>query len=370
MKKKNVNWRNNKEKFGKEVVNKDIANKINTFQANHIKDLRKGRINSNQIIKNQELFCKKQPQIENTLFLRDITIKHTQQLIKEVYRKKSVGYDNICITYLYETIENSSKFISKIINQMIAEEKIPAVLKVQIIRPLYKSGDGKDPSNYRPIAIMSVVEKIFEKYLHINIVNFLEKSNMEFRNQFAFQKKKSTNTAMKRVIDKFNEALSNNLNIGAVFFYCKKAFDTIDRDKLLEVLYKIGIRGKIYNIIRNYFEDRKIVTKIENEFSEALLSNFGIPQGSCLGPLLFIIYINDINDIGIESELYLYADDILIFNIHKDENIVRTRLQSDVNKIITWTMVKDLFINKEKTKLMMIQNYKIGNNKKSKKIMR
>lgn len=298
------------------------------------------------------------------MYIPEITERIIIKYLKEMQDNKAPGLDNINTKHLKQTEEVSSKMLRILINKMIAEETIPSKLKIQVIRPIFKSGIKTDPKNYRPIAILSVIEKVYEKYLHETIYRFVTKNNLLIEQQHAYQKSKNTRTILKNINNIFSTAIGDNLKIGAVFIDLSKAFDTIDRDKLLQKLETYGIRGKMQGILKNYFENRKICTRIKETYSNLLSSKYGVPQGSCLGPLLFILYINDITDCSLNGEIAIYADDIMIYYINKDKKRIKQELQTDLDKIEQWAYEKDLFINTDKTKAMWLKNFKERSYKK------
>jgi hypothetical protein len=188
------------------------------------------------------------------------------------------------------------------------------------------------------------------------ITDFLESDKLLTPQQFGFRKKTGTNDALKSINDVVTGALNEGKYVGAVLIDLQKAFDTIDHNILLDKCSNLGIRGKMLNIIKSYMTNRKTSTKINNNISEMKNIEFGVPQGSVLGPLLFIIYINDITKYMDNVHTSLYADDILLISVHQNYDVMINNLQSDFNAINDWLILNELFINENKTQFITISS--------------
>ena len=275
------------------------------------------------------------------------------QLLKN---KKSVGLDGISVKILKMSRNEIAKPITSLINKSITLGKVPKKWKIAKIIPLHKKGDRSIPNNYRPISILSCLSKILERIIQKQLIHHLNVNNILTIEQSGFRPKHSTSTALIKVTDEWLKAMDKGMYTGAVFVDLQKAFDLVNVKCLLNSLLKIGISGISLKWFEDYLSDRKIVTAIGNCISQELPIGLGVPQGSILGPLLFILCINDLPSVFDSCSVHLYADDTVLYFSHKDPHTVQSILQQELVKLDEWITKKKLKINYDKTVSMLIGN--------------
>lgn len=209
-----------------------------------------------------------------------------QDVIKTMRITKSPGIDKIRIRDIIHNFEKLKKLLLFIINEIFLTGKIPDPMKVSMLRPLHKKGTKKDYSNYRPIAILSCITCIMEKIVYKNMNSFCTKYNLLNPAQFGFRSGISTITLLEDFNDFICHELDNNNVVLSLFVDLQKAFETVDHQLLLHKLYDIGFRGPYLSFFKNYFFNRVQCVKVGTSLSKNSAVNFGIPQGSVLGPLL------------------------------------------------------------------------------------
>lgn len=281
-----------------------------------------------------------------------ITIdKLDEYLNKSLKTNKSPGYDMISMRDLKYT-ENKEALIH-VINKSIEQSVVPKKLKTSIIRPLYKAGKKNDIKNYRPIQILSAVDKVLEKHIHTQLSDFLKDNDIISSEQFAYTEGKSAEKLLVKFSDVINEWLSWNANVMALFVDFSKAFDTIKTEVVLESLVNIGITGEAKNWIKDYLTNRKAVVRIDKTFSEEINWETGVPQGSLLGPTLYLITVNDMPKlVAKNTKIFMFADDTVLLAAHKDEKVAIKRIERDFKRLQKYTHDKNLTINWKKTKLI------------------
>ena len=269
-----------------------------------------------------------------SIFLRNCNKEEVLELIKELKNGKS---SDIPIHVIKKSASAMGYHLVKILNQCLHQGIFPDELKVGRITPIYKKDDECSPENYRPVSTLPIFGKIFEKIIYSRIDNFLTTKDIIFDKQFGFRKSHSTSHALNFSISHIEKELDDKNHVLGVFIDLSKAFDTINHSKLLIKLHNYGIRGNALELIKSYLSDRKKYVKVLDEESSELDVIYGVPQGSMLGPLLFLLYINDINSSSKDGLFVLFADDTNIFVSDKSRKGVFNKtcaILDKVNKLI------------------------------------
>ena len=242
--------------------------------------------------------------------------------------------------------------LSKIYNMCIENGIHPSRLKLSHALPTFKKGSRLLVSNYRPISLLSNLDKILEKMMHKRIYSFLEKYEILYNLQFGFRSKYSTNHALVHMTETIRSALdSGNVTCG-VFVDFQKAFDTVNHEILLQKLDHYGFRGVINQWFRSYLTDRSQKVVINGFESDNKIMHHGVPQGSVLGPILFLIYINDLHNCIKHSITYHFADDTNLLNISNDYKTLQRKINYDLFQLHKWLTANKISLNEGKTELV------------------
>ena len=249
-------------------------------------------------------------------------------------------------------LDTVAPLIAHLYNMCIEVGVYPDILKIGRVIPVFKSGDEKSMSNYRPITTLTTINKIFELLTHSRMSKFIDRFNILSNLQFGFRKASSTTSAIFKVVSDILPAFNDKSYTVALFLDLKKAFDTVDRSILVHKLSIKGFRGIVNSFLSSYLSNRKQYVCIDNYSSDTGPINFGVPQGSVLGPLLFNIFIDDIVNIKVAKKV-LFADDAVFYINEKSLELCIHKVNMLINELSTWLRNNKLIPNVTKTKLML-----------------
>ena len=239
-------------------------------------------------------------------------------LLRQLKVNKAIGLDEISPRLLKDSAHVITPSLTRLFNRSLANKTFPSIWKKGKVSPLFKSGDRCDPNNYRPITVLPALSKIMEKLVHIQLYSYLNENNLITSEQFDFRPTLLTGLALTQFTDSILGDMDAGRFTGAVFLGLSKAFDTVDHAILLDKLRFLGVDEDSLNWFRSYLSERSQVTSISDSISSPMPMSVGVPQGSILGPLLFIVYINDLPSLDLQSKVILYADDTVLYYSSKD----------------------------------------------------
>ncbi len=328
----------------------DIANNFNNYFLNVAKDICK-KIPEQ---KRDPLFYMKN-NIENSMFWDPTNENEISEIISKM-KNSSCGHDGIDSKILKAVKHEILTPLMHICNLSFIQGTIPDNLKIAKVIPILKKGDCSLFSNYRPISILPAISKIIEKLAYKRIIHFLDQNNILNNNQFGFRKNRSTDMAIQTLVDKFHETIEKDEIMVGIFIDLSRAFDTIAHGILLRKLHFYGIRGASLKWIEDYLTNRKQYVEYNNSKSNLGKISIGVPQGSILGPLLFLIYVNDISCISEKISCILFADDTNIFTTGKTLSDISVKINNELKFVNEWLHCNKLSLNISKTHYMIMSS--------------
>ena len=262
---------------------------------------------------------------------------------------KATGPDGIGCKLLREAAPCISTPLARIFNYSFSQAQFPDIWKIAHVVPLYKKGDADDISNYRPVSLLSCISKVIERIVYNRVFKYLQSHNLLSVKQSGFTPGDSTINQLLKICHNIYQTFDQGDEARGVFLDFSKAFDKVWHKGLLYKLQKMGLNGSILAWITNYLSGRRQQVVVHGCASDIGFTNSGVPQGSVLGPLLFLVYINDITE-SLESDVYIFADDTSIFTrLNKNSAAATAMLNRDLKRIQSWCEKWYVKVNVTKT---------------------
>ena len=291
------------------------------------------------------------PLKQNTGFrFQYVSVLEVKNILSSMNSNKSAGADDLPPRLLRDSANAISKPLSRIINQSLQTGVFPTAFKEAKVLPLFKSGAASDINNYRPISILPALSKVVERVVHNQLSNYLEENNLLLKCQYGFRKERSTERAATVFLDEVRFDIERGMLVTALFLDLSKAFDTVSHSKLLDKLVSYGIKEIEYSWFCDYLFNRSQRVIYNGNTSDKLNVEIGVPQGSILGPILFILFINDFTDCIKNAKVVQYADDTVLYVSDKCKLQLEKKLSEDVKLASTWFDKNELMLNLKKGK--------------------
>ena len=292
----------------------------------------------------------------HVFFLSPTDPKEVADMIDNLDDKKSPGPNGIPVILLKKFKEFFSFWLAKLINLCFETGVFPDLLKFAKITPLHKKESKLDFQNYRPISLLSIYSKIFEKLIYFRVYAYLVKYNLITSKQFGFRSNHSCNHAIISLTEHVKKLLDDGHVVCGVFVDLEKAFDTVHHEILCDKLNAYGLRGKVNDLFKSYLSNRKQFVSLNGFESSIEDITCGVPQGSTLGPLLFLLYINDFRLCLTDASSGHFADDTFIIYNSKKLKTIETVINYELKQVIKWLRLNKLSLNAGKTELIFFHS--------------
>ena len=347
-----------------EITNSEIiVNKL----ASHFAGI--GKLYASKINKSEKDIAQYLSNISKSsksLYLSPVTELEIEKIITKLPNKSSSGWDGIS-NQLLKKLKNELVYpIYVLVNQSMSEGKFPDLMKLANVTPLYKSGKRCLSTNYRPISLLPVISKVIEKAMYARTYNFLQQTNQIYQSQYGFRKRHSCENAAQELLSTVLKGQERKKYTAALFLDLSKAFDTLKHSILLEKLEIYGVRGVALDWYKSYLSSRMLRVNCTagtppfTNTSDPYSIEFGVPQGSCLGPLLFLVYCNDLPKTLDFCNSILFADDTTLYKTHENLVYLKWCLEEELRGLMDWFKANKLTLNLNKSVCMLFGEKSVG----------
>ena len=339
-------------------INQEKANAYNEYFS-EVGIETQNKIKTNSQLKSLRSRVRKLNKASIKFAFTQITPEAVTKIIENIKLNTAIGLDNIGPKMIKDIKHVLSNVLADLINRSFEEGVFPQCLKSAIITPIFKEGDKEEIKNYRPISVLTTISKIFERAVSDQLSQFLEINKLISKYQHAYRKKHSSTTCLFEILNLVYKCLDEKKYVAIASLDLSKAFDSINHQLLLEKLKKTGLDDKSLQWINSYLSNRSQCTKFENYTSTFKPVVSGVPQGSILGPLLFLIFVNDLpNSLENICNIFSYADDTqLVIHANSPEEL-KSKLQKALCTSQKWYQENSMLNNSGKTKILIFKHKK------------
>lgn len=284
-----------------------------------------------------------------SIYFAPVSLEEVNDVIDSLKNKNSAGFDGLTSNIIKNIKDSILVHFVYLINKSVIHGQFPNILKLASVIPIFKKGCPKDVENYRQISVLSSLSKIMEKIVYNRIASYTESKNMITESQHGFRSNKSIETASFHLLEYVYKHLDQGQYVVSLFLDLSKAFDTVDKDILEKKLSHLGIRGNIQSWLISFMSDRSLVVKLQESNSEVYDVLLGVPQGSVLGPLLFMLFVNDLPHHISHGRVTMFADDTTITVASKCLEELQQKVATIIDEVNSWCQRNRLILNNDKT---------------------
>ena len=309
----------------------------------------KGLFNSEFV---KKFYCEKKGIVSDKFRLNVVSEDEICKIVNSIGANKATGLDSLPSRFIKDSCDAIISPLTHIVNLSLCSGKVPCDLKEARVVPLYKKKDKTDTGNYRPVSILSIISKVLEKSVYKQVEDYLLVNKLLFDCQSGFRSGFSTDTCLIHLTDLIRNEMDKGNYTGMVLLDLQKAFDTVDHSIMLQKLAALGFDNKSVSWFSSYLTDRRQCIDLNGTHSPFLKITCGVPQGSILGPLLFLIYVNDM-EAAVSCKLFLYADDSALLVSGKCINTIEYQLSCQLQQVSEWLIDNKLSLHLGKTESIL-----------------